>query len=194
IDSLKESDNFFDNDQFWWNENATDWCYLASESNVNSDDHPIYTPVHRYARNIIVSLDHWVRGWIDWNIVLDHKGGPNHVKNYCGASIMIDPRSGYIYYTPIFYILEQLSRTIRPGDKAVQVNKHLDKSLKDTIYSSASISDDRLLSIQLLNTAKYDIDCFVQVGSEYAKVEIDANSLKSIQVDLNKRDRLNNTL
>ena len=81
--------NWFDNDSFWWNPNATDWAYTASWAD-GGKDHPMYTPVHRYARNIIVSIDHWMQGWIDWNIVLDKNGGPNHVGNYCGAPIMID--------------------------------------------------------------------------------------------------------
>ena len=86
---FKES-GWFNNDAFWWNANATDWAYTATWAGPGAADHPIYTPVHRYARNIIVSLDHWVSGWVDWNIVLDQEGGPNHVGNFCGAPIMID--------------------------------------------------------------------------------------------------------
>ncbi|MGB5256773.1 MAG: hypothetical protein WBN44_05925, partial [Woeseiaceae bacterium] len=52
---FKES-GWFDNDDFWWNPNATDWAYTATWA-PNNEDHPIYTPVHRYARNIIVSLN-----------------------------------------------------------------------------------------------------------------------------------------
>ena len=118
---FKES-GWFNNDAFWWNANATDWAYTATWA-PNGADHPIYTPVHRYARNIIVSLDHWVSGWVDWNIVLDRDGGPNHVGNFCGAPIMIDAETGQIYYTPIYYVLAQFSRTIRPGDKAVQADR-----------------------------------------------------------------------
>ena len=106
---FKETE-WFDNDSFWWNENATDWGYSALWNGVNSDDHPIYTPVHRYARNIIVSIDHWLNGWIDWNVVLDQRGGPNHVGNFCGAPIMIDLESKHIYYTPIYYILSAIQQ------------------------------------------------------------------------------------
>ncbi|NNE10416.1 MAG: glycosyl hydrolase, partial [Gemmatimonadetes bacterium] len=50
---FKES-NWFRNDAFWWNANATDWAYTATWAGPGVVDHPIYTPVHRYARNIIV--------------------------------------------------------------------------------------------------------------------------------------------
>ncbi len=179
----KES-GWFDNDSFWWNANATDWAYSATWAGVDASDHPIYTPVHRYARNIIVSLDHWVSGWIDWNIALDKDGGPNHVGNFCGAPIMIDTASGYVYYTPVFYVLSQFSRTIRPGDKAVVVNTCLDKLDDDAIHASASINKDRLLTVQVLNTTKKPIDYQLQIGSQFAAVTIEANALQTVRVQM----------
>jgi len=175
---------WFDNDAFWWNDNATDWAYSATWAGVNADDHPAYTPVHRYARNIIVSLNHWVSGWIDWNIVLDKDGGPNHVGNFCGAPIMIDTDSGHVYYTPVFYVLSQFSRTIRPGDKAVEVVAKLHKSGDDLIHASASINKDSLLSVQVLNTTKKPVDYQLQIGGQFAAVSIEANALQTVRVQL----------
>ena len=179
----KES-GWFDNDAFWWNANATDWAYTANWPGVIVEDHPMYTPVHRYARNIIVSLNHWVTGWIDWNIVLDRNGGPNHVGNFCGAPIMIDLATNKIYYTPIYYVLAQLSRTIRPGDKAVQAYKYLDKLDDDALHSSASINSDKLLSVQILNTTKQPVSYTLQIGTQNAHITIDANALQTVRVQL----------
>lgn len=179
---FKES-NWFNNDDFWWNENATDWAYTATWA-PKPEDHPIYTPVHRYARNIIVSLDHWLEGWIDWNIVLDKHGGPNHVGNFCGAPIMIDTETGEVYYTPIYYVLAQFSKTIRPGDTALQVNQQLDGLDKDALHASAAINDNGLVSVQLLNTTKAPINYSLQIGSQYAQVSIAANALQTVRVKL----------
>lgn len=179
---FKES-NWFKNDDFWWNENATDWAYTATWA-PKPEDHPIYTPVHRYARNIIVSLDHWLEGWIDWNIVLDKHGGPNHVGNFCGAPIMIDTDTGEVYYTPIYYVLAQFSKTIRPGDTALQVNQQLDGLDKDALHASAAINDDGLVSVQLLNTTKAPINYSLQIGSQYAQVSIAANAIQTVRVKL----------
>jgi len=180
---FKES-GWFDNDTFWWNANATDWAYSATWEGVNAEDHPVYTPVHRYARNIIVSLNHWVSGWIDWNIVLDKDGGPNHVGNYCGAPIMIDTDTGHVYYTPIFYVLSQFSRTIRPGDKAVDVSTEMDLLDEDAIHASASLNNDNLLSVQVLNTTKSAIEYKLQVGTQFASVTIQANAVQTVRVQL----------
>jgi glucosylceramidase len=175
--------NWFKNDSFWWNRNATDWAYTA-EWAQNREDHPIYTPAHRYARDIIVGFDHWLEGWIDWNIVLDKNGGPNHVGNYCGAPIMIDTETKEIYFTPVYYILAQFSRTIRPNDIIVKTEKILNTLGKDDLHSCASINKDGILSIQVLNTTKKMISYSLEIGDHYAAIEIPANSLQTIRLQL----------
>lgn len=180
---FKETE-WFDNDSFWWNDNATDWAYSATWQNVNMEDHPIYTPVHRYARNIIVSINHWLRGWIDWNVVLDERGGPNHVGNYCGAPIMINTENKHIYYTPIYYVLAQFSRTIRPGDKAVQTEKILSGLDNDALHTCATINDSNLLTVQLLNTTKEPLEFSLQIGDQYAVITMIPNSVQTVRIQL----------
>jgi glucosylceramidase len=185
IDPLRfKEKEWFNNDSFWWNENATDWAYSATWQSVNVEDHPIYTPVHRYARNIIVSINHWLRGWIDWNVVLDQRGGPNHVGNFCGAPIMIDTESKQVYYTPIYYILAQFSRTIRPGDKAVQTEKILDRLDNDALHACATINDKKLLTVQLLNTTKEPLEFSLQIDEQYAIIKMIPNSVQTVRIQL----------
>ena len=58
----------------------------------------------RYARSMINDLNRWTVGWIDWNLLLDHSGGPNHVGNLCSAPMLanaggasVSPQSAYFY-------------------------------------------------------------------------------------------------
>jgi glucosylceramidase len=179
-----QESGWFQNDAFWWNKNATDWAYTAPWAGDKVDDHPIYTPVHRYARNIIVSLDHWMTGWVDWNIVLDAQGGPNHVGNFCGAPIMIDTDKGDVYYTPIYHVLAQLSRTIRPGDRAVQTSKELGSLDADALHACATIGDNNLLSVQLLNTRKEELPVSLQIGGRYVEMVLPGNCVQTVRVQL----------
>lgn len=179
-----KEENWFDNDKFWWNPNATDWAYSVTWEGVKTEDHPAYTPVHRYARDIIVGIDHWLNGWIDWNIVLNNKGGPNHVGNFCGAPIMIDTKNDHVYYTPIYYILSQFSRTIRPGDVAVQTRKTLNNLGNDDLHTCATLNKDNILSLQVLNTTKMPIDYDLQIGEQFAKITIPANAIQTVRVKI----------
>ncbi|MHC5108965.1 MAG: glycoside hydrolase family 30 protein [Planctomycetota bacterium] len=178
---FKES-GWFQNDAFWWNAKATDWAYSAPWASPSVEDHPIYTPVHRYARNIIVSLDHWVSGWVDWNLVLDRHGGPNHVGNFCGAPIMIDTETGEVYYTPIYFVLAQFSRTIRPGDRALQTELMLDGLDSDALHACATTNEAGIISVQLLNTTKLPIACNLQIGGSYADITVPANAIQTVRV------------
>jgi len=176
--------NWFNNDAFWWNQNASDWAYSVTWQGINADDHPAYTPVHRYARDIIVGIDHWLQGWIDWNVVLDRNGGPNHVGNFCGAPIMIDTQTQEVYYTPIYYILAQFSKTIRPGDQAIKTDLHTQDLDADALHACATINAQNLVSVQLLNTTKSPITYQLKIGRQFAEIEIPANAVQTVQVQL----------
>jgi glucosylceramidase len=176
---------WFQNNAFWWNKNATDWAYTVNWMGVVEDDHPKYTPTHRYARNIIVSLDHWVSGWVDWNIVLDRQGGPNHVGNFCGAPIMIDTKTGEVYYTPVYWVLAQFSRTIRPGDRAVWTKLELGDGLKNgRLYACATVNEDGLVAVQVLNTTKEVMRYKLQVEGRFAEVVMPGNSIQTLRFQM----------
>ena len=69
----------------------------------------------RYAHNIINDLKSGATKWIDWNIILDMKGGPNHVGNYCDAPILADEYEGTLHYQSSYYYIGHFSRFIKPG-------------------------------------------------------------------------------
>jgi glucosylceramidase len=101
-------------DAWYWAKEATDWGWTwAPEDQKHL--HPKYVPVFRYARDIIGCFNNHVDGWVDWNMVLDRKGGPNWAKNWCVAPVIVDPAQDEVYFTPLYYTLAHFSRFIRPG-------------------------------------------------------------------------------
>ena len=97
---------------------------------------------------------------------------------------MIDTETGYVYYTPVYYVLAQLSRMIRPDDKAVATRRRLGGLDDDALHASAAVSEAGLLSVQLLNTTKQPIRFGLQIGSQFADVEIPANAVQTVRVQL----------
>jgi glucosylceramidase len=69
----------------------------------------------RYAHEIIGDLNHGATAWIDWNMVLDAQGGPNHVGNYCDAPLIADAEHDAIHYQNAYYYLRHFSAGIREG-------------------------------------------------------------------------------
>src|SRR5262249_13977135 len=86
-------------DDFYWKKDEYDWGFWWAPDE-DRPLHPAYQPVYRYARDIIVGLNHWYSGWIDWNVALDKDGGPNHENNWCAAGLMIDTGAKTVYYSP----------------------------------------------------------------------------------------------
>jgi glucosylceramidase len=97
---------------------------------------------------------------------------------------MIDTETGEVYYTPIYYVLAQFSRTIRPGDLAVRTDLSLDGLDSDALHTSATVNDDGLLSVQLLNTTRAAVEYKLQIGERIAEVTIPANALQTLRVQL----------
>ncbi len=82
----------------------------------------------RYATSIINDLNRWTVAWLDWNLILDEKGGPNHVGNYCSAPIIVDTKSNKILYQSSYYYIGHFSRFINRGDRVIKSDlntKHL---------------------------------------------------------------------
>lgn len=67
-----------------------------------------------YARQMIGDFKNWVAGFVDWNIVLDQRGGPNHVGNFCDAPVIVDTNTKEVRYSAAFYYLGHFSKFVKP--------------------------------------------------------------------------------
>lgn len=68
-----------------------------------------------YAHDIIGNLNAGICGSIDWNLLLDSKGGPNHVGNFCEAPIMLNEDASDFAIMSEYYYIGHFSRYIQPG-------------------------------------------------------------------------------
>ncbi|WP_058300328.1 glycoside hydrolase family 30 protein [Gorillibacterium timonense] len=79
----------------------------------------------RYGRNMIGDLNNWCEGYLDWNLVLDETGGPNHVNNLCDAPIIADTVTDTLHLNSSYSYIGHFSRYIRPGAVRIGlVNTH----------------------------------------------------------------------
>jgi glucosylceramidase len=111
----------------------------------------------RYVRNIIGDFRNHVCGFIDWNIVLDQRGGPNHVGNFCDAPVIVDTNTKQVTYGPSFYYLAHFSKFVQPGARRI----HSDGGPQG-IQSIAFSNPDDKMAIVVVNptdqTAAFTLD------------------------------------
>lgn len=106
----------------------------------------------KYARHIIADFNAGSTAWIDWNMVLDEDGGPNHNSNHCHAPIIADADSGQLSYESPYYVIGHFSRNIRPGARIVH------SQAKDSgLAMLAAQNPDGDLACVLLNEKESDI-------------------------------------
>lgn len=93
---------------------------LFTEGCLEGGPQPMsWQPAARYARDYILNLNHWCEGFLDWNLLLDWQGGPNHVGNYCHAPILADTAAGRVYKNSAYYAIGHFSRFFRPGASCI---------------------------------------------------------------------------
>jgi glucosylceramidase len=104
----------------------------------------------RYARSMINDLNRWTVGWIDWNLVLDHQGGPNHVGNYCSAPVHANASFDGFSLQSSYYYLGHFTRFVRPGARRV-----LCAASRQDVEATAFRNVDGSVAVVVLNRSEH---------------------------------------
>ncbi|CAE7578715.1 GBA [Symbiodinium sp. CCMP2592] len=112
----------------------------------------------RYAMNIIADMNSGCEGWIDWNLVLDQEGGPNHVGNNCVAPVICDTSKDAVLYQPAFWYLGHFSRYIRPGAQRL-----LCSTTRDALEVTAYKNVNGAIAVVVLNQSEEPISFWLKV-------------------------------
>lgn len=104
-----------------------------------------------YAHDMLGNLKAGIEAFIDWNLLLDEKGGPNHVGNFCAAPIMCDGNGGLEKRLSYYYI-GHFSRYIKRGAVQIMTTCYTDK-----IETVAFLNPDGERVLIILNKSDKDI-------------------------------------
>ncbi len=161
-------------DAWYWSKEATDWGWdWAPEDQKYL--HPKYVPVYRYARDIIGSLNNWVDGWVDWNMVLDRQGGPNWFENWCVAPVIVDPDKNEVYFTPLYYTMAHFSKYIRPEAKVIDVSNS-----DDELMVTAAKNPDGTIAVVVLNQSTEAKNFNISIGDKNTNISISPKAIQTI--------------
>ena len=161
-------------DAWYWSKEATDWGWdWAPEKDKHL--HPKYAPVNRYARDIIGCLNNWVDGWVDWNMVLDKKGGPNWFENWCVAPVIVDPEADEVYFTPLYYTMAHFSKFIRPGAKVIGV-----ENTDTALMVAAAQNPDGSIAVVLFNEGDTAKNFNFSLNDRTIDIKISAQAIQTV--------------
>mmetsp|Transcript_14465 Transcript_14465/g.35033 ORF Transcript_14465/g.35033 Transcript_14465/m.35033 type:complete len:785 (-) Transcript_14465:1252-3606(-) len=66
-------------------------CHCPYTGYAGGDLETFWSRAERYAHTILADLAAGSNGWVEWNLVLDSVGGPNHLGNLCDTVILAVP-------------------------------------------------------------------------------------------------------
>ena len=131
----------------------------------------------RYGESILMDLNNWTAGWVDWNVLLDETGGPNHVGNFCFAPIHADTRTGKLHYMNSYYYMGHFSKYIRPGAKRI-----IASSNDDRLLTTAFINTDGKISVVILNTTDETLEVKCWMENQSAPFKSPAHSIVTLLI------------
>lgn len=131
-----------------------------------------------YAHDILGNLNAGISASLDWNLLLDEKGGPNHVGNFCAAPIMCDSKNDTFEKRLSYYYIGHFSRYIKPGAVRIGYTRYTDK-IEVTAFSNP---DGQRVAV-LLNKSKDDVEVTLREGKVGREIVVGANSIITVISD-----------
>ncbi|WFB35705.1 glycoside hydrolase family 30 protein [Kiritimatiellota bacterium B12222] len=132
----------------------------------------------RYARSMIRDLNRWTAGWVDWNLILDEKGGPNHVGNFCSAPIIADTINDKVLFQSSYYSIGHFARFIKPGAQRI-----LCANTRDDLESAAFVNPDGQVVMVALNVTETEWDIEIVLNGERKTAQLPRRSISTFVFD-----------
>lgn len=151
----------------------TEGCIEKFDFNKIND----WTLGERYGHSMVNDFNSGTAGWTDWNVLLDEKGGPNHVGNFCYAPVIADTRTGELHYTNCYYYIGHFSKFIRPGAKRV-----ISSSNRDVLETTSFINPDGKLAVVVLNNSDNKVDYNLWISGKAAKTTSLPHSISTLVI------------
>lgn len=101
----------------------------------------------RYGHSMVNDFNCGTVAWTDWNILLNEKGGPNHVGNFCFSPIIGDTKTGKLHYTNAYYYIGHFSKYIQPGARRINASSN-----RDILQTTAFMNPDGKVTVVVMNS------------------------------------------
>ncbi|MGP8198201.1 MAG: glycoside hydrolase family 30 protein [Limisphaerales bacterium] len=129
----------------------------------------------RYGKSMINDFNNGAEGWTDWNVLLDEKGGPNHVQNFCFAPIHANTKTGELFYMNSYYYIGHFSKFIRPGAKRI-----ISSSTADILLTTAFLNPDGKIAVVVLNLSDRTQPANLWLGGKTVRINSLAHSIITV--------------
>jgi glucosylceramidase len=129
----------------------------------------------QYGRSMINDFNDGTVAWTDWNILLDEKGGPNHVGNYCFAPVHANTKTGELTYLSSYYYIGHFSKFIQPGARRIASSPS-----RSQLLSTAFLNPDGSVAVVVMNPGEKAASYSLWVNGNAAEVNSLPHSIQTL--------------
>lgn len=144
-------------------------------SNFNSDEE--VQNGEMYAHDILGDLNAGINAFLDWNLILDHKGGPNHKNNFCNSPLMLNESSDDYIKNLTYYYIGHFSKFIYSGSKRIAFSRY-DSRIEITSFKN---SDDSI-TIVLLNRNNWNYEYNLCINDMVIHDNLDSHAIVTLVI------------
>ena len=166
FENVKKCRDAFKDKLIFHTEGCVGFSHYKSEEEIKN--------ANMYAHDIIGDLNAGITAYIDWNILLDNNGGPNHKHNFCNAPSMLKDES---YYNNLcYYYIQHFARYIYPQAKLMNIENN--SNIEATCFKNA----DDSISLVALNTSNEDLEIDLNIKNETYTISMKKNSIITVVI------------
>lgn len=149
---------------------ATEFCFEG-----NKEDH--WGEVERYAGEMIGNFNNFMAASVDWNLIVDSKGGPYHDRESGGvkAPVYVDENKKDFTLGPLYYTVGHFSKFIRRN--AVRIGS---STYNDDVKVTAFRNPGGEIIVVVLNTTETAIAPAIRLNDCTAQFRMPAKALYTL--------------
>jgi len=148
---------------------------LFSEGGVEYRRHAVndrLANARQYAHDLIGNLNAGLHCFLDFNMLLNEIGGPNHVGNFCDAALMYDRKARTLTKLLTYEYIGHFSRAIVPGSVRLGSSKFTDE-----LDATAFRRPDGQIAVVVLNRTGKAMQVWIRLEGQLNPVELPADSI-----------------
>jgi glucosylceramidase len=129
----------------------------------------------QYGRSMINDFNSGTVGWTDWNVLLDERGGPNHVGNFCFAPVHANTKTGELNYLSSYFYIGHFSKFIKRGAKRIASSPS-----RSQLLSTAFRNPDGQTVVVVMNMTEKEASYWLWQNGDAAEVNSQPHSIQTL--------------
>lgn len=163
FEALRMIKERFPNKKLLLSEACIEFSKYSAEDNLGN--------AQKYAHDIIGDLNEGMNTFLDWNLILDEKGGPNHVNNFCDAPYLFHIGEKKLMERELQSYIKHFSHFLEAGAVRIGFSRYTDK-IEITAYKS-----EKNIVFVLLNRTDEEIPAYIRLNNQCARLNVAAQSI-----------------